>query len=90
MALFIRDAEVDALAEEARKLTKARTKTEAVRRALQAQIAEARRALPLRKRLARSKALADAMGPHAPDFDMKSYTDEMWGDARCSSMPPRS
>ena len=32
MALFIRDAEVDALAEEVRKLTKAKTKTEAVRR----------------------------------------------------------
>lgn len=80
MALFIRDAEVDALAEEVRRLTKARTKTEAVRRALQAQLAETRRALPLRERLARSKALADAMGTSDPDFDMKTYTDEMWGD----------
>jgi antitoxin VapB len=81
MALFIRDAEVDALAEEVRKLTKAKTKTEAVRRALQAQLAEARRALPLKERLARSKALADAMGPGDPDFDMRAYTDEMWGEA---------
>ena len=81
MPLFIRDAEVDALAEEVRKLTKARTKTEAVRRALQAQLAEARRALPLRERLARAKALADAMGPSDPAFDMKAYTDEQWGDA---------
>jgi antitoxin VapB len=79
MALFIRDPEVDALAEEVRKLTKAKTKTEAVRRALQTQLAEARRALPLKDRLARSKALADAMGPSAPGFDMKAYTDEMWG-----------
>jgi antitoxin VapB len=47
MALFIRDDEVDALAEEVRKLTKAKTKTEAVRRALQAQLAEVHRALPL-------------------------------------------
>jgi len=81
MALFIRDPEVDALAEEVRKLTKARTKTEAVRGALKAQLVEARRAQPLRERLARSKAMADAMGPGDPDFDMKAYTDAMWGDA---------
>ena len=81
MALFIRDPEVDALAEEVRRLTKARTKTDAVRQALQAQLAAARRALPLRDRLARSRALADAMGPGDPAFDMKAYTDEMWGDS---------
>ena len=80
MALFIRDAEVDALAEEVRKLTNAKTKTEAVRRALKAQLAEARRALPFQERLARSKAMADALGPNDPDFDMKRFTDEMWGD----------
>ncbi|MGV6871267.1 type II toxin-antitoxin system VapB family antitoxin [Pseudochelatococcus sp. B33] len=79
MALFIRDPEVDALAEEVRKLTKAKTKTEAVRRALQAQLAEARRAQPLRERLDRAIALADAMGPGDPNFDMKAYMDEMWG-----------
>ncbi len=78
MALFIRDAQVDALAEEIRKLTKAKSKTEVVRRALQNQLTEARRALPLKERLARSKALADLMGPSAPDFDMKAYTDDMW------------
>jgi antitoxin VapB len=81
MALFIRDPGVDALAEEVRKITKAKSKTEAVRRALQAQLVEARRALPLKDRLARSKALADALGPSGPAFDMKSYTDEMWGEA---------
>ena len=81
MALFIRDAEVDALAEEVRRVTKAKTKTEAVRQALQAQLVAARRALPLRDRLARSRALADAMGPGDPAFDMKAYADEMWGDA---------
>ena len=40
MALFIRDAEVDALAEEVRKVTNAKTKTEAVRRALEARFGE--------------------------------------------------
>lgn len=80
MALFIRDTEVDALAEEARRLTGAKTKTEAVRSALQARIAQVRRTLPLKDRLARSKALADAMGPGTPGFDMKAYTDEMWDE----------
>jgi antitoxin VapB len=81
MALFIRDAEVDALAEEVRKLTKTKTKTEAVRQALRTQLAQARRTVPISERLARSKALADAMGPSDPAFDMKAYTDEMWGEA---------
>ncbi|BBK33849.1 antitoxin VapB [Stella humosa] len=79
MALFIRDAEVDALAEELRRLTKVKTKTEAVRQALLIQLERARRASPIGDRLARSKALADAMGPSDPTFDMKAYTDEMWG-----------
>ena len=79
MPLFIRDAEVDALADEVQKLTKARTKTEAVRRALQNELARTRKALPLRDRLARAKALADAMGPSDPAFNMKAFTDEMWG-----------
>lgn len=80
MPLFIRDDEVDALAEEAQRLTKAKTKTETVRRALQAQIREARRALPLRERLAEARALADAMGQTAPGFDMKRFTDQMWDE----------
>ena len=79
MPLFIRDDEVDALAGEVQKLTKARTKTEAVRRALQNELARTRKMLPLRERLARAKALADAMGPSDPTFDMKAFTDEMWG-----------
>jgi antitoxin VapB len=66
MALFIRNAEVDALTEEFRKLTKAKTKTEAVRRALEAQLAQAQRSAPLEDRLARAKALADALGPSTP------------------------
>lgn len=80
MALFIRDAEVDALAEEVRRLTKARTKTEAVRQALLGQLARARRSLPLREKLDRAKSLADALGPSDRDFDMKAYADEMWGE----------
>ena len=81
MPFVIEDAEVDALAEELRLLTRAETKTEAVRQALEARLAQARRQRPLNERLARSKALADSMGPSDPDFDMKRFTDAMWGDA---------
>jgi len=81
MALFIRDPEVDALAEQVRVITKAKSKTEAVRAALEARLAEARRARPLRDRLTRAKALADAIGPSDPDFDMKAYTDALWDEA---------
>ena len=80
MALFIRDAEVDALAEQVRRAIKAKTKTDAVRRALQTQLAQARRSLPLKDRLARAKALADAMGSNDPTFDMKAYTDALWDE----------
>ena len=81
MALFIRDEEVDALAEDVRRITGAKTKTEAVRRALRLQLDAARRALPLRERLARSKSLADGLGKNDPNFDMKSFSDEMWGES---------
>jgi antitoxin VapB len=79
MALFIRDPEVAGLVAEIQKLTKAPTKTEAVRRALQNELARTRKALPLRDRLDRARRLADAMGPSDPTFDMKRFSDEMWG-----------
>lgn len=79
MALFIRDPEVTGLVAEVQKLTKAPTKTEAVRRALQNELTRARKALPLSDRLDRARRLADAMGPSDPAFDMKRFSDEMWG-----------
>ncbi len=88
MPLYIRDDAVDALAEEARRLTHAKTKTEAVRRALEAQIAVAKARPPQKSMEEREKhfreglaALQDrvaAMGPNDPDFDMKTFMDELW------------
>ncbi|MCD7058390.1 type II toxin-antitoxin system VapB family antitoxin [Pelagibacterium xiamenense] len=80
MPLYIRDDEVDRLASELQLLTRAPTKTEAVRRALRQEITRARAAIPLRDRLARAKALVRAMGPTDPDFDMKAHIDAMWGE----------
>ncbi|MDR6635537.1 hypothetical protein J2X72_004351 [Phyllobacterium sp. 1468] len=80
MSLYIRDNEVDALAVKVQRLTKAPNKTEAVRRALQNELARAQEAVPLKDRI---KMIQDdvkaRMGPNKPDFDMKKYTDEMWG-----------
>lgn len=35
----------------------------------------------MRDRLEEVIRLADAMGPSDPDFDMKKFTNELWGDA---------
>lgn len=80
MARYIGDQDIDRLAAEIQELTKAPTKTEAVRRALENELARARKTAPLEVRLAKAKAIADAMGKGDPDFDMKRFTDEMWGD----------
>ncbi|HEV7329197.1 MAG TPA: type II toxin-antitoxin system VapB family antitoxin [Bosea sp. (in: a-proteobacteria)] len=80
MPLYIRDDAVDVLAERVQRATGARTKTEAVKAALEDALARIEAEKPLRQRLARSLALADAMGEAPGDFDMKRFTDEMWGE----------
>lgn len=80
MSLYIRDRTVHDLATRLQKATGARTKTEAVRRALEAEIKRVEDARPLEERIAESMAMADAMGIGQSDFDMKAFTDEMWGD----------
>ncbi|MCT2580906.1 type II toxin-antitoxin system VapB family antitoxin [Mesorhizobium sp. P16.1] len=80
MPLYVRDDDVDALAVELQKLTKARSKTEAVRQALKHEIERSRASIPLRERLAKLQERAAAIGLPNPDFDMKKFTDEMWGD----------
>lgn len=80
MPLYVRDDDVDALAVELQKLTKARSKTEAVRQALKHEIERNRASIPLRERLAKLQERAAAIGLPNPDFDMKKFTDDMWGD----------
>lgn len=81
MPLYIRDNGVDALAGELQTALKASSKTEAVRIALQHELARARQQLPIRQRLAKALELADAMGPGDPTFSMKAFTDEMWEES---------
>jgi len=81
MPLYIRDDKVDDLATRFMKLSGAKTKTEAVRIALTAQLAVEQARMPLLDRLAPLLHRADELGAADPDFDMKRFTDEMW-DAR--------
>lgn len=80
MPLYIKDPEVAGLAEDAVKYLHAANKTEAVRMALKAAIAEARAKIPLEERI---KVLQDkfaAMGPRDPDYDHRAYMRELWGE----------
>lgn len=78
MALYIKDSEVDRLAQELVGLTRT-SKVDAVKAALKHEIATYRRNLPIRERLAKSLALAAEAGPFSPG-DHKAETDEMWGE----------
>lgn len=80
MALFIRDDAVDSLASEVQKALKTPTKKEAVRRALQNELQRARQNRPLIDVVTELQARVAALGPGDPNFDMKRFTDEMWGD----------
>lgn len=80
MALFIRDDAVDALAEELKRATNAPSKKEAVKQALEDALQRTRQRLPLSERIKRAQAIARSIGPKDPDFDMKEFMDEMWGD----------
>ena len=80
MPLYIKDDEVDALATELQSITGAPSKTEAVRTALKDAIGKRRKQAPLIARIKEIQDQVAAMGPRDPDFDMKKFTDEMWGD----------
>lgn len=87
MALHITDPELDALAEQARKILNAGTKTDAVRQALERVVGdepekhEGGPKPPLRERLDRLREKYKAP-PYASlePFDEKAFLDEMWGE----------
>lgn len=80
MPLYIKDPEVSGLAEDAVKYLNAANKTEAVRMALKAAIAEARAKIPLEERIRELQERARAkLGPFDPDYDHKADMDDLWG-----------
>lgn len=78
MALYIKDDTVDDLAIKYQKITGAKSKTDAVRNALLAQIESVTNRVPLLERLEPILKRADELGQGDPDFDMKKFSDEMW------------
>jgi len=80
LSLYIRDDEVDALARQLQSAIKAPTKTEAVRIALKRELERAHAVLPLSERIKKFQEALKALGPDDPDFDMKKFMDEGWGD----------
>jgi len=82
MPLYIKDDEVDELANELQRVTGAATKTEAVRTALKDAIErkQAARKTSIRKAIREAQAAAAAMGVRAdPNFDMKEFMDDLSG-----------
>ncbi len=80
MPLYIRDDGVDALAVEVKSAIGASSKTEAVRIALQHELERHHERVPLSEQIAELQRKARQLGLPNPHFDMKRFTDEMWGD----------
>ena len=78
-SLYIRDSDVDELAKKVQKLTNAPNKTEAVRRALENELARAKETIPLVEHIRKIQdEVAVQLGPHPKSFDMKAFSDDMW------------
>lgn len=77
MPLYIRDDDIDALAEQVRRAIGARTKTDAVRHALQATLDAKLNQSSLFDRIKPLQARVADLGPVDPNFDMKSFTDDI-------------
>ena len=81
MPLYIRDDKVDDLVEQVLRATGAKSKTDAVRKALMAQLEAVNSAIPLSDKVKAAQSIAAEIGPADPDFDMKAFTDDAWGDS---------
>lgn len=81
MALYVRDERVNKLAEQAQKILKAPTKTDAIRQALERVVQAEDQRPPLAERLEKLKQRYQGMGTVDPNFDDKAFLDEMWGDS---------
>ncbi len=80
MPLRINDPDVDELVDHYVSLSGAKTKTEAVRTALQSSIAALDEKTPLAERVARVQREAAAAGLRPRDIDDKEFLDELWDE----------
>lgn len=81
MTLYIRDEAVDDLAKKVMAISKAPSKTEAVRRALMNEIDRLERAEPLEVSVKKIQdEFKQLAGPTLTPFDMKAFTDSLYED----------
>jgi len=79
--LFIKDEEVNRMATKLQKLTKAKSKTQAVKHAIEQALIEAQGEAPMRKQIEKAKTIVQEMGDHVDtEFNQKAFSDELWGD----------
>jgi antitoxin VapB len=78
MSLYIRDAKVNELAEEVMRQLGTKTKTDAVRLALENQLKLGDGKPSLEETVKKYQAQYAALGPNDPNFDEKAFMDEMW------------
>ena len=83
MPLYVRDERVNELAEQARRILNAPTKTDAIRQALQrvvetSEASDTSEKPSLRERLKAIQDEVKRLGKPNPDFDDKALLDEMW------------
>jgi antitoxin VapB len=79
MPLYIRDDAVDALAAKVQAELGVRTKTDAVRTALEHELKRLHAGKSFEEKIAKALALADEIGPPSTEFNEKAFMDEMWG-----------
>ena len=88
MSLYIRDPEVDRLATQLQARTGAKTKTDAVRAALVNELKRQTESVLPSQRIRAAVAMVEEIRASAAqrglkgkgDFDMKAFTDDMWGE----------
>jgi antitoxin VapB len=82
MPLYVRDERVNQLAEQAQKILKAPTKTDAIRQALERVVQAEEQRPPLAERLEKIRAKYNMPAYESlKPFDEKAFLDEMWGDS---------
>jgi antitoxin VapB len=79
MALYVKDEEVDRLAEEVQAAYGVKTKTEAVKIALKRALEQPDKKAEMMRKLEAVQARIRLISDPDPDFDEKAYTDMMWG-----------
>lgn len=80
MPIVVRDDEIADMTAELRDLLQAGSETEVLRIALRNELQRVRGRVPMRQRLAKARAMADAIDPSSATFDQKAFSGSLWGE----------